>query len=75
MENANKVARSVHDQAAKGDPHALRLTTMPYAGNLFVIYADNCTPVSGHTRHYGDDGDVDSGGMMPLLRMLAPEVL
>lgn len=78
MTKANNMAKSLHDQLAKGDSHALRLTAMPYAGNLFAIYTDNCAPVSGYTRQavtvVGGRGGVDGEEMMPFLAALAPKV-
>ena len=75
MNSATKVARSVYEQAVRGDPHALRLTVAPHAGNLFAVYADNCAPVTGHIRRdLEEDCEVDSFDLIPLLTRLAPEV-
>lgn len=71
---ANKAAKSIFEQMKNGDPHAGRLTTMPYAGNLFVIYSENCAPASGYVRQDGDARDTNSRDILRLLGALASEV-
>lgn len=71
---AGEAAKSVEGLIVNGDPFARRLTTMPYARDLLTVFAEYCSPVNGYLRHYGEDGEVSSKDVLPLLALLAPEV-